>query len=753
MSAIFRNGHIYASAQALPIDAEDVRYSNSETGLTSDDAQGAIDELYDLVQQAGGTDTTYTLSVGTGADANKIVLTPSSGTADKITVPYATSAGDAATVNGKTVGVNVPSDAVFTDNNTTYTLSVGTGDDANKIILTPSSGNVIKITVPYASNSGTVNGKTVAESVPSGAVFTDTTYTLTQSQSDGHILTFTPSSGSPTTITIPDNNTTYDNLNQFSNADTKFITNAVNDLTNYYKKTETYTQTEVNALISAIPKFSIEVVDSLLIDDPSPTTIYLLLNTTTSTQNLYTEYIYIIPETGDPYFEKLGEQTVDLSGYYTSSQVDTLLSAKADSSSLGTAAAKGVDTSISAGSTSVNLPTSGAVASFVEGKGYVTTDTNTTYGLSVGTGDDANKIVLTPSSGNADKITVPYATNAGTVNGKTVAVNVPADAVFTDNNTTYTLSAGSGDDAQKVILTPSSGNTQKVTVPYATNAGDAQTVKGNDVPVDFEGTQAQWNALTTDQKKTYDRAMITDDYELPDHMAANEITYSNSSSGISASNVQDAIDVVNAKVITSDATTSAHGLMSASDKTKLNGVATGANAVSVASGSARGAISVTTNGTAASVGVSGVYFGRAGSVTDLNLTGPIEGGNVAVTIDQPFTSFTAGDRLVVFFYNEYVKVDGDADNYNIKLYVNGSSTGIPVLRAESLQPLTVTYDLPVKQGIAYTFTYATVSPIGNCFVVNEIPDNTIKYVGTQSGWSSMSTAEKKTYDMVFITND
>lgn len=39
---------------------------------------------------------------------------------------------------------------------------------------------------------------------------------------------------------------------------------------------------------------------------------------------------------------------------------------------LAGAAVKAVDTSISAGSTSVNLPTSAAVASFVEGKGYVT---------------------------------------------------------------------------------------------------------------------------------------------------------------------------------------------------------------------------------------------------------------------------------------------------------------------------------------------------------------------------------------------
>lgn len=38
---------------------------------------------------------------------------------------------------------------------------------------------------------------------------TNTTYTLTQNASNGHILTFTPSEGNATTITIPDNNTTY----------------------------------------------------------------------------------------------------------------------------------------------------------------------------------------------------------------------------------------------------------------------------------------------------------------------------------------------------------------------------------------------------------------------------------------------------------------------------------------------------------------------------------------------------------------
>lgn len=74
--------------------------------------------------------------------------------------------------SGKTIGKSVPSDAVFTD--TTYTLGVGSGANADKIVLTPSSGNADAITVPYATNAGTVNGHTVNSDVPANAVFTDT---------------------------------------------------------------------------------------------------------------------------------------------------------------------------------------------------------------------------------------------------------------------------------------------------------------------------------------------------------------------------------------------------------------------------------------------------------------------------------------------------------------------------------------------------------------------------------------------------
>lgn len=100
-----------------------------------------------------------------------------------------------------------------------------------------------------------------------------------------------------------------------------FITKAVNDLTNYYTKSETYTQTEIDNMVSAIPKFAIEVVRSLPSQNISPTTVYLLTVQSGQQGNMYDEYIHV----GNSW-ELLGTQTVDLSGYYTSAQVDALLS-------------------------------------------------------------------------------------------------------------------------------------------------------------------------------------------------------------------------------------------------------------------------------------------------------------------------------------------------------------------------------------------------------------------------------------------
>lgn len=78
-----------------------------------------------------------------------------------------------------------------------------------------------------------------------------------------------------------------------------------------------YTKAETNELVSAIPKFAIAVVEALPTADISDTTVYLV-KSGEETQNLYTEYIYVNDE-----WEELGKQTVDLTDYYTKTEVDT----------------------------------------------------------------------------------------------------------------------------------------------------------------------------------------------------------------------------------------------------------------------------------------------------------------------------------------------------------------------------------------------------------------------------------------------
>lgn len=99
--------------------------------------------------------------------------------------------------------------------------------------------------------------------------------------------------------------------------DSGFITNAVNNLVNYYLKTDTYTKTEVNNLIGAIQTAHFEVVSTLPQTGES-NVIYLLSRSSPKTRNYYDEYIYINND-----WEKIGSTDVDLTGYATETWVNT----------------------------------------------------------------------------------------------------------------------------------------------------------------------------------------------------------------------------------------------------------------------------------------------------------------------------------------------------------------------------------------------------------------------------------------------
>ena len=178
------------------------------------------------------------------------------------------------------------------------------------------------VTVEHGGTGAT----TVSEARTNLEVYSKTeTDNLLDSKANTADLSVVATSGSYTDLsdkpTIPTKTSDLTN-------DSEFITNSVNNLVNYYTKSDTYTQTEIDNLVSAIPKFTIAVVAELPEQDISTTTIYLVPSDS-EPENLYKEYIYINDQ-----WELIGIQKADLTNYYNKSQVDDLLSNKADNNAV-----------------------------------------------------------------------------------------------------------------------------------------------------------------------------------------------------------------------------------------------------------------------------------------------------------------------------------------------------------------------------------------------------------------------------------
>ena len=106
------------------------------------------------------------------------------------------------------------------------------------------------------------------------------------------------------------------NLSELTN-DSGYITVNVDNLVNYYLKTETYSQAEVDEIIGKLNRLTTEIVTALPTENISTTTIYLIKVGET---NNYTQHMYI----GDAWAD-LGSTTIDLSGYVSKQQLTTTL--------------------------------------------------------------------------------------------------------------------------------------------------------------------------------------------------------------------------------------------------------------------------------------------------------------------------------------------------------------------------------------------------------------------------------------------
>ena len=105
--------------------------------------------------------------------------------------------------------------------------------------------------------------------------------------------------------------------------DSGFITNAVDDLVNYYLKSETYDKTEVDNIVSAIKNSRFEVVAELPTEDIETNVIYLVPSADPQTENVKDEYINLDGTSAG--WEKIGSTEIDLSDYVTTSDLNTAL--------------------------------------------------------------------------------------------------------------------------------------------------------------------------------------------------------------------------------------------------------------------------------------------------------------------------------------------------------------------------------------------------------------------------------------------
>jgi hypothetical protein len=110
-----------------------------------------------------------------------------------------------------------------------------------------------------------------------------------------------------------------------------FITASVNNLVNYYLKSDTYTKAEVQALIDAVKQFTyVSVAELPTASVDTMNKIYLIPSTNPKTKNVKDEFITIaVTDQGTTTYswEQIGSTTIDLSNYYTIAQTDAAITA------------------------------------------------------------------------------------------------------------------------------------------------------------------------------------------------------------------------------------------------------------------------------------------------------------------------------------------------------------------------------------------------------------------------------------------
>lgn len=118
-----------------------------------------------------------------------------------------------------------------------------------------------------------------------------------------------------------------------------YVTASVNNLANYYLKTQTYSKTEVDTLVAAIKQFTYKSVETLPTASANTMNIIHLVPAESQgeTNNAKAEYITI--DNGEQAqtrytWEKIGDTRISLAGYVTTQDLNTALTSYTTSTDL-----------------------------------------------------------------------------------------------------------------------------------------------------------------------------------------------------------------------------------------------------------------------------------------------------------------------------------------------------------------------------------------------------------------------------------
>ncbi|MEZ2416228.1 beta strand repeat-containing protein, partial [Muriicola sp. E247] len=511
--------------------AAEVTYDNTTSGLTAVDVQAAIDEV-----AAGSTDdqnisgsglagTNLTIGIENGA-AEVVDLSSLVGTDDQ-NLSTDSTPGNISIEDGNTLNLNVD-DA---DADATNEYNTGVGMNAGAIEVTDAGGTLSTSLISTDANNDISAGSDGALYLNVASVTISETITNIVDNADG-TFTYTNENGTPQTISKADVTDNADGTYTFDNNDGTPVTINTNAGSNPYDNTTSgLTATDVQAALDEVAAGST--------DDQNISGSGLAgTNLTIGIENGASEVVDLSSLVGTD--DQIANEVniTDAGGNFTATEVEgalaELAAGSSDDQNISGSGLAGTNLTIgieNGASEVVDL--SSLVGTDDQTAAEVTYD-NTTSGL---TAVDVQAAIDEVAAGSTDD---------QNISGSGLAGNILTIGIENGTNETVDLSALVGTDdqiASEVNITDAGGNFTSTEVEgalaeLAAGSTDDQNLTGatlsgaNILQIDIE------NGTST----TVDLSSL-DDSGTDDQTAA-EVTYDNTTSGLTAVDVQAAIDEV-----------------------------------------------------------------------------------------------------------------------------------------------------------------------------------------------------------------